>query len=141
MAICLVIVGIGLSEVVYAQSIKTPEARVKSFYSWYLRSLMDGPDSDKAIMSSHLSKRLNRWFNSKAGQNLDYDIFTNGQDFNDEWVNHIIIDKVTTVGAKATVNITLGSPNNDWNMLLTISLIKENSMWKIDRVRGTRTAR
>jgi hypothetical protein len=123
------------------KTIKMPEERVSSFYRWYLKSIIAGPDTDKAVMLSHLSKRFGRWLYSKAGESRDYDPFTNGQDFNNAWVNHIVIDKVTTVGTKATVNLILGSPNNDWNMLMTISLVKESGTWKIDRARGTKTTR
>ncbi len=139
-AILIVLVVISFNAV-SAQKINSPADRVKSFYSWYLRSIIAGPDTDKAVMISHLSKRFGRWLYSKAGESRDYDPFTNGQDFNNAWVNHIVIDKVTTVGTKATVNLILGSPNNDWNMLMTISLVKESGTWKIDRARGTKTTR
>lgn len=138
-ALFLVLIGISLNAA-FGQAIK-PEERVSSFYRWYLRSIIAGPDVDKVVMISHLSKRFTRWLYSKAGESRDYDPFTNGQDFNDEWVNHIIIDKVTTIGSKSTVSLILGSPNNDWNMPMTISLVKENGTWKIDRVRGTKTAK
>jgi hypothetical protein len=140
-AICLAIVGIGLNAV-FAQTIKTPEDRVKSFYRWYLKSINDGPDPDKKVMRSHLSKRLNGWYFSNAGQSVDYDIFTNGQDFNIAWADNIVIGKLTTRGPTAKLSIILaGLPSENWNMPLTVSLVKEGATWKIDRVRGTKTGR
>lgn len=124
---------------IHAQSGKTPEVRVKSFYGWYLKSINDGPDPDKnkAVMNSHLSRRFSSWYFSKAGQDLDYDIFVNGQDWNDAWADNINVGKAAINGGKAVVKVELGSPTGDWNMTLTIGLVKEVGTWKIDRVKGT----
>jgi Protein of unknown function (DUF3828) len=139
--ISLVLIGISLNAAV-GQTIKTPEERVEGFYRWYLTSIITGPDTDKAVMISHLSKRFGRWLYSKAGESRDYDPFTNGQDFNNAWADNIRIGKLTTKGATATLNIILaGAPDDNWDMPLTVSLVKEGGAWKIDRVRGTKTTR
>ncbi len=127
----------------YAQSNKTPEERVKSFYSWYLKSINDedGPDqtSNKAVMRSHLSARLSKWFYSKAGQALEADYFIQSQEWSEEWADNIVIGKFTTRGTTAVVNLVLGS--DGWDTPLRISLVKEAGTWKIDRVAvGTQTA-
>jgi len=137
-AVCLVLIGISFSAA-FGQTIKTPEERVESFYRWYLRSIIAGPDVDKAVMLSHLSKRFGRWLYSKAGESRDYDPFTNGQDFNNAWADNIRIGKLTKRGTTATLDIVLaGAPGDNWDMPLTVSLVKERGTWKIDRVKGTR---
>ena len=87
-------------------------------------------------MRSHLSTRLGRWFYSKAGQNYDADIFTQGQDWNEAWANNINVGKATIKGNTAVVKLDLGSPPDDWIKRLNISLVKEAGIWKIDRVKG-----
>ncbi len=87
-------------------------------------------------MNSHLSRRLSRSFYSKAGQNLDYDMFVNGQDWNPAWADNIVIGELTTKGLTATLSIILASQNAEWDMALTIVLVKEAGIWKIDRVKG-----
>lgn len=129
---------IASSVCVFAQTSKTPEDRVKSFYSWYLAAINNekDPAKNKAVMNSHLSRRLSQSFYSKAGQNLDYDIFVNGQDWNPAWADNIVIGELTTKGVNAKLSIILGSPNGEWDMPLTITLVKEAGTWKIDRVKG-----
>lgn len=123
---------------VAAQANNTPEGRVKRFYSWYLKSMakQQDPTKNKAVMNSYVSNRFSRWYYSKAGQNLDYDIFVNGQDWNEAWANNISAGKATINGHTAVVKLTLGSPSDDWIQHLNISLIKEAGIWKIDRVKG-----
>ena len=140
-AVFIVLIGISVNAA-FGQTIKTPEERVESFYRWYLKSIIAGPDTDKAVMISHLSRRFGRWLYSKAGESRDYDPFTNGQDFNNAWADNIRIGKLTTRGSTATLNIVLaGAPGDNWDMPLTISLVKEGRTWKIDRVKGTKTTR
>jgi hypothetical protein len=123
---------------VAAQSNKTPEGRVKNFYSWYLKSINDGQDPAKkrSVLTSHLSARLGKWFYSKAGQGLEADYFISSQEWNEAWADNIIILELEIGRTKAAVNVTLGSPKRDWDMPLKISLIKEGGTWKIDRVKG-----
>src|SRR5687768_8861112 len=120
---------------VLAQS-KTPEERVKSFYSWYLKSISDGadPSKNKTMMNSHTSARLSKWFYSKAGQDMDADYFVQSQDWSEEWADSIVVGEPSIKGVTAVLNITLGSTNSDSDTPLIISLIKEGGVWKIDRV-------
>lgn len=136
-AIGLMIVFV-LSSGVYAQAGNTPESRIKSFYIWYLTAInkQQDPSKNKTVMKSHLSTRFGVWFYSKAGQNLDYDIFVNGQEWNEAWVNNVIVGKAAIKGSTAVVKVKLGSPADDWNMNLQVSLVKEGGNWKIDRVKG-----
>jgi Protein of unknown function (DUF3828) len=137
MAICLVFIFVSFTGA-KAQTNNSPESRVKSFYDWYLKSIskQQDPSKNKTVMNSHLSRRFGGWFYSKAGQNLDYDIFINAQDWNEAWINNINVGKATINGNTAVVKITLGTPPDTWIQRLNISLVKEAGNWKIDRVKG-----
>lgn len=126
------------ANIVAAQTAGTPEDRVRQFYSWYLSSINaeKDPAKNRTLMGSHLSVRFNKWFYSKTGQNLDYDIFTNGQDWNQAWAENINTAKAVIKGNTATVKLALGSPPDEWVQRLSISLVKENGKWKIDRITG-----
>ncbi len=123
---------------VNAQTNNTPESRVKSFYSWYLKSMVKqkDPTKNKTVMNSYLSTRFSRWYYSKAGQNVDYDIFVNSQEWNDDWADNIKVGKATIKGNTAVVKVGLSSPPDDFVMKLQISLVKEAGIWKIDRVKN-----
>ena len=135
LAMCLVSLTASFT-LVNAQAHSTPESRTKDFYSWYLKAMVKGedPTKNKTVMNSHLSKRFSRSFYSKAGQDLDYDIFVNGQDWNEAWEGNINVGEMTIKPTTAVVNITLGAASDNWVMRLRISLIKEGATWKIDRV-------
>jgi hypothetical protein len=136
-AICLTVIVAAFGSL-YGQSNKTPEGRVKNFYGWYLASInkQHDPAKNKTVMNSHLSQRFSRWFYSKAGQNLDYDIFVNGQEWDEAWADRINIGDLKINRTTAVAKITLGSPPDEWVMKLQISLVSERGTWKIDRVKG-----
>lgn len=136
-AICIVLL-VASFICVNAQTSNTPEGRVKSFYSWYLKSMVkqQDPTKNKTVMRSHLSTRLGRWLYSKAGQNYDADIFVAGQDWNEKWADNVSASKAAIKGSTAVAKLTLGSPPDDWIQRLNISLVKESGNWKIDRVKG-----
>jgi Protein of unknown function (DUF3828) len=142
LGLCLVLICLSYGELL-GQSAKSPEERVKSFYSWYMKviNVENGPDHNKTVMRSHLSARLGKWFYSKAGQDLEYDYFIQSQEWSEEWADHITFGKGTTKGTTAVVNLVLGSTDGDSDTPLRISLVKESGVWKIDRVAsGSKTA-
>src|SRR5258707_2210535 len=93
-----------------------PEDRVRSFYVWYLTAMnkQKDPTKSKAMMLSHLSTRFGRWYYSKVGQNLDYDIFVNGQEWKEEWATHVTVGKAAIKGTTAQIKVKLGSSADDW---------------------------
>ncbi len=135
-AICLILAGMSFSGV-YAQSGNTPESGVKSFYSWYLKSIVKDPARKKTVMKSYLSTRFRLWYYSKAGQNADYDVFLDGQEWSDAWVDNITIGKAAITGNKAVLKVKLSSPPpEELVKTLQITLVKESGNWKIDRVKA-----
>lgn len=122
---------------VNAQENNSPEARVESFYRWYLREMagQHGSANNKTVTKSYVSIRFSRWYYSKAGQNLDYNVFLSGQEWNEAWADSVNVGKATIKGNSATVKLTLGGTPDDWIKRLNISLVKEAGKWKIDRVK------
>lgn len=125
---------------IYAQSNKTPEGRVQNFYNWYLKAIDDeqDPAKNRTVMNSHLSARLNKWFYSKAGQDLDADYFVGSQEWSDQWAGNVNVGELTIKRTTAVVNITLGPMSDEWYPKLQIDLVKEGTVWKIDRVKAKR---
>ena len=122
---------------VNAQTNNTPESRVKGFYSWYLKSMVQDPSRKKTQTSFYMSNRFNYWYYSKAGQNADYDVFLDGQEWSDDWVDNMNIGKAAITGNKAVLKVMLSSPPpEDLHKTLRISLVKESGIWKIDRVKS-----
>ena len=122
---------------VYAQTDNTPEGRVKSFYSWYLTAINNqaDPAKNKTVMNSHLSKRFSRWFYSKAGQNVDSDVFVGSQEWDDAWADNIEVCKAVVTGNKAVLKVMLSAPPDEYVITLEANLVKEGSKWKIDGVK------
>ena len=122
---------------VNAQTNNTPESRVKSFYGWYLKSFVPDPARKKTVLNLSLSTRFHRWYYSKAGQNADYDVFLDGQEWSDAWVDNITMGKAAITGNKAVLKVILRSPPpEELVKTLQIRLIKESGTWKIDYVKA-----
>ena len=137
-AFLLILAGFSFASANGRLLITGPEDRVRSFYVWYLTAMNNqkDPTKSKTVMLSHLSARFGRWYYSKAGQHLDYDIFVNGQDWNKEWATHVTVGKAAIKGTTAQIKVKLGSAAGDWDMNLQVSLVKEGGTWRIDRVKG-----
>jgi len=95
------------------------------------------PTKDKAVTRSHLSVRFSRWYYSKAGQSLDYDVFVNSQEWNDAWADNIKVGDAVLIDDKnAALHVMLSAPPEEFVMKLLVKLVKEGGKWKIDRVNG-----
>lgn len=122
----------------------TPQAignKITGFYKWYVGVLIKNknPMDDKAKIQQISSRRLWKYFHSKAYENFDADYFTSAQDFGDDW-NVARASNIHIHGRTATMAVTLGSPKkNERDMgqrTLQLKLVKEAGAWKIDRVNG-----
>lgn len=128
-----------LSGTALAQS-KTPETSAKEFYKWYLTELnaTREPRDNKMEMPKYVSKRLYKWLSSEAYVEYGADYIIDGQDYNEDWVKGITTTKAVIKGNTATFKIMLtppkGSQNVDWKHTLSLKLVKENGIWKIDSV-------
>lgn len=137
-ALCAALLAVSFT-VTSAQSNTTPESRTRDFYSWYLKAMVKGkdPTKNKTLTNSYLSLRFSRWYYSKAGQNSDFDVFVNSQEWNDAWADNIEVgEAVLTSDKTAALHVTLSSPPDEFVMKLQVNLVKEGGKWKIDRVTG-----
>lgn len=115
----------------------TPEQTVKSFYGGYLKRIITNksPRSDKTMFQKSVSKRLSRWYFSPAYEEYGADYFIDAQDLNEKW--QVITGKAIIKGKTATLNVKLAAPNagkDGWTQNLTVKLVKEAGVWKIDSV-------
>lgn len=125
-----------------AQTVKSPEQTVKDFYRWYIHELNADrqPRNERAKMNAAISARLQRWMSSKEGRNWDADYFIDAQDWEPKWENGISTAKPVIRGNNANVKATLSVPRGEYSgfgdHILRIKLVKEQGVWKIDRVNG-----
>lgn len=137
-AICIVL-AIPAVAVTTAQSNNTPESRTKDFYSWYLKAMVKGkdPTKNKTVTKSYLSLRFSRWYYSKAGQNVDYDVFVGSQEWADAWADNIEVTEAVYVTPNiAALHVMFTAPPDGDVTKLQVKLVKEGGKWKIDRVAG-----
>lgn len=120
-----------------AQASDTPEQTVKSFYSWYLKRIITNrsPRQDKAFFQKSVSKRLSRWYYSPAYEEYGADYFIDAQDLDEKW--QVTTGKAIIKGNTATLKVKLAAPDagkDGWTQNLTVKLVKEAGVWKIDSV-------
>lgn len=137
--IAVLLVFIGSFGAAAAQTATAPEQAAKNFYEWYLRELNKeggSPVEQKTTISKYVSKRLLRevYAQLDAGE-YDADYFINAQDFNEKW--QVTTTKSAVKGKTATLKVLLAAPRakkGDWKQSLSLTMIQENGVWKIDRV-------
>ncbi len=121
-----------------AKAADTPEQTAKSFYKWYLKELFTeggNPIKQKGTVLKSVSKRLGKWIYSPAYEEYGADYMIDAQDFDNNW--DVTTTKAVVKGNTATLKVMLAPPKgkkSDFNQTLAIKMIKENGVWKIDRV-------
>ncbi|HEY2866463.1 MAG TPA: DUF3828 domain-containing protein [Pyrinomonadaceae bacterium] len=120
----------------------SPEDALKSFYKWYLHSVVanDPPTRTSAKVSAASSTRLRTWFRSSTGREWDADYFIDAQDYDDDWATNIAVSKARLNGSRADLIVTLGPKKSPEHAIgqreLKVKMVKEAGGWKIDRVNG-----
>jgi hypothetical protein len=123
-----------------AQTSRTPEATVRSFYEWYLHALNQNEEpleKHQAGLRKFVTRRLVRSLNRalKRPDGIDADFFIDAQDWDKTWEKNIYASKAKVQGARATTTVTLKGESFG-NHKLRIRLRKEGGAWKIDSVNG-----
>lgn len=111
-----------------AQQIATPEQVVRQFYRWYLNAGYPEPGRQKSRFRRYVTQRCLR----EAMAADDYVYFTQAQDGDPAWKNHIAVSSAKVRGSTATTLVILGG--KDFSLRLRINLLQENGAWKIDKV-------
>ena len=119
-----------------AKAADSPEQTAKSFYQWYLKEISrENNRINKKEVLKYVSKRLGKWYVSKAYEEYDADYFIDAQDFDDKW--QVSTTTAVIKGNTATLKVLLAVPKakkSDWTNTLTIKMVKEDGAWKIDSV-------
>jgi hypothetical protein len=116
----------------------TPEACIRSFYSWYVRALVANQDPTKQrtemkrFATGRLLKEIDQMKKGPDGLNGDY--FLDAQDFDEQWAKKISVSNVKIEGAKATAHMLLDGPEG-MRKKLVVQLVNDAG-WKIDKVQG-----
>ena len=118
----------------------TPEATIKSFYSWYIQSITKNnepltkqPTKLKQFITLRLYNEIKRIYDKGE---LDADYFISAQDYDEKWGKNIKVSNLKTAKTKATANVLLDG-EGDFDSKLKITLVLEKgSIWKIDKIEG-----
>jgi hypothetical protein len=110
------------------QQIATPEQVVRQFYRWYLNAGYPEPGKQKSRFRRYVTQGCLK----KAIAAEDYVYFTQAQDGDPGWKNHIAVASAQIRGGKATTSVIL--TGNDFSDKLRIDLVQEKGVWKIDNV-------
>ncbi|HEX8249237.1 MAG TPA: DUF3828 domain-containing protein [Pyrinomonadaceae bacterium] len=126
-----------------AAAAESPEQTAKEFYRWYLQELNRDRypiQQQKTELLKKVSRRLGRWLYSPAYEEYGADYFLSAQDWDKNWAKGITTSKALIKGNSAALKLTLAAPRGTASAsgfgkhTLAIKLVKENGLWKIDRV-------
>lgn len=134
----LLLFVLGSADSAFANAAQTPEQTAVTFYKWYLQmsNANKNPIDRKQKMLGFLSKKLGKWIYSKEYEEYGADYFLNAQDWDEKWI--ATTSKAVIKGNAATLKVMLDAPKGkkaDWKHNLTLKMVKENGVWKIDDVK------
>ena len=122
-----------------AESTATPEDCIRNFYRWYVSNLVahrDPMKQRKEIRQFATGRLLNEIDKMVKGPDgLEGDYFIDAQDFDPLWAKNISISDARTVGDKSTARVLLNGSKGMQKKLL-VHLVKEDGIWKVDKVQG-----
>lgn len=116
-----------------------PSDSLRSFYRWYVTELvakrnpLENRKELKRFATERLLKEIDRL--KKGPNGLDGDYFVDAQDFDALWAKNITVSDVKISGTKATADVLLAG-KGDMRRRLQVSLVRDGSVWKVDRVKG-----
>lgn len=114
----------------------SPEAKVESFYRWYLKNDTSAVVQLKrpAISNFVAARTLARLRDDLERGTLpgDNDYFLKSQDIGDDWIAHIHAQPACLLGDVAIVPVTIGT--RDMKTQFVVFLHRERSEWRIIKV-------
>jgi Protein of unknown function (DUF3828) len=113
-----------------------PSETIRSFYRWYVGELIANrqPLKDQAKMKHFISGQLSKQIAKMEKEGLDYDYFTQAQDFDDLWAKNVAVSNLRIRGTKAAADVVLKGATADMVRRLKLDLELEGGDWKIDKV-------
>lgn len=120
--------------------VNSPEQAAKSFYQWYVKELkrdggnpIDNKDMLGAYVSKRLLKQIQKW---RDAEEYDADYFINAQDYDETW--RVSTTKAVIAKNTVTLKVALKSTRpkgQGFSQNLTVKMVKDGSIWKIDEVK------
>lgn len=117
---------------------KSPDLTTTSFFNFYLKSfknnedpLVDSIPKMSLYITRSLLTKLTNQINSPDGR--EYDYFTKSQDYMDEWINSYRVIETSRTEKSAKERVLLGVDSDSYSEL-EVTLVKNGSCWKIDKV-------
>jgi hypothetical protein len=136
----IAVIGVGQFQQSALAQTATPEATVRSFYSWYLHELNSDrePITNSQGLSKFVTARLLKAIGRalKRDEGINADLFIDAQDFDPLWEKNISTAKAVIRGDRASVTVTLKGGPVFGTKRLKVGLKKETGAWKIDSVNG-----
>ena len=143
LALVALLAAIALSLPAQAEPTKaptaTPEESIRSFYEWYVTTLIASRDpmkqrtEMKRFATDRLLKEIDKTKKGPDGLNGDY--FLDAQDFDDQWAKKISVSNVKIEDTKATAHVLLDGAEG-MRKKLVVQLANDAGAWKIDKVQG-----
>src|SRR5450631_3873050 len=115
---------------------KSPGAVVKNFYYWYINAIEGGTDpfkKDRATLQKSVTLRLIKQIERSEA---DFDTFLQTQEWDKAWAVNSNVSNVRINGATATAIVTFDATTN--YPRVSVTLVKDAGVWKIDRVKEAR---
>lgn len=117
----------------------SPKETVLHFYRWYLNEIKDNKyPLTKNYKGNKL--KINHWVSSsllhklkeiQSRDAMDYDYFTNAQDFFESWLTHIDTEVTKQTLSHSEVQLSLGEKDSLKNYKVELN---QESCWKIESV-------
>lgn len=130
---------LALGKIQAAAPATTPEECIRNFYGWYVANLVANRDpmKQRAEIRRYATERLLREIAKmeKGPDGLDGDYFVDAQDFDPLWARNIVISGVKTLGDKSSAHVLLNG-SKGMRKKLTVHLVKQAGIWKVDKVEG-----
>jgi len=116
-----------------SQHATSAEEVVQQFYDWYLHARF--PEPKRQNMAKFRKYVTQRFLKRAMAPDVDSVLFIDAQDDDQTWADNFSVSKATIRGQQATVQVNLNGKEMKYKLLVTLR--RENSVWKIDNVKGS----
>ena len=120
-------------EIQRSQHATSAEEVVQQFYDWYLHARLPQPKQQN--MAKFRKYVTQRFLKRAMAPDVDAVLFIDAQDSDSTWADNFRVSKATIGGQQASVQVNLNGKEMKYKLLVTLR--RENSVWKIDNVKGS----
>ena len=114
-----------------------PGGVIKNFYYWYIHEVDAGRDpftKGRKTLLTYVTPGLVKQVERAEAHGEDTDIFLQTQEFDVRWADNCDASEVRINGTTATAIVNFDAETH--YPRLSVTLIKEGSLWKINKVRN-----